>query len=567
MIRARAFSAGSIGALVALAACGDTTTTPITQLNLDRPVDVSFACYGSMRVTQDPGQPIVTTAMPTTACERLSPQVTPRDAKGAAQSPRPVPGQDQVNGSPGWYSFILQSSSGTVALASWPTKPADQLQSGFSDTGLDFSVLDADPLTPGKNAISIGEDPIAIVTDKAGCFEVTANAGSCDLSELEINSALDNIGGSTAAATQVRVDRVPIKDAAGNILLARPMAMVAEPPRPPVIDETSNTLVDPGDPAIGNVCPADGAGTSHASGRVYVAFPSCHLVAGVDTATGTIFSAISFDPATGSATALTGAALTNAGASCPAECSAAGTTPGGTASPGPRPTTLSLKYDLRVDPDPVGHPASKPAPTMRLAIGASNLSKITVVDLDIPTFTPTTVLQVPLEDKTPNKTLGVTTVALSLQIGMGGDANLPEVQQQLTDNTTADRQAQFVYAVATDGTVRVAEVLNKKHECDTQVDGRFLRNPNLGIADTMCLDNTTGTLPRHVGARGPGIELPNNGIPSSVAIFKGLDQPPPVSRRTSSWRTAACSRTRCSASSRARTRTPRSRGWSRRPGP
>jgi hypothetical protein len=528
MTRARLVTAG----LVALAACGDTTTTPITQLNLDRPVDVAFACYGAMRVTNggDPAanQPVIQTAMPAGACEFLSPPLTPRrnatsmkvDGTGPEIATTPVYGQGAVAGAtptPNWYAFLLQSSTGTVAVATWTPQPSEKMINGQSD----FHVVDADPLTPGKNAISIGEDPISIVTDKPGCFEVTANAGSCDLSELEINSALDNIASGSSTPTPVRINRVPIKNRAGQTLLARPAAMVAEPAKPPVPanPDDPNDHGTVGDPAVGNACPGN------ASGKIYVAFPSCHLVAGIDTASGMIVSAISFDTATGAASVLTGAALDSAGASCPAECSASGTTPGGGFTPGARPVALDLQYDTRVDLDPMD-PNSKPAPTMRLAIGAENLSKLTMIDLDIATFAPATLFQVPLEDNTPNKTLGVTTLALSLQIGMGGDATASGTNQRLTDNTTVDRQAQFVYAVATDGTVRVADVLHLKHECDTQVDGRFLRNTTLDVTKTMCIDNTAGTQPRHVGARGPGIEIPAPGIPTSVAIVKARETPP-----------------------------------------
>src|SRR5438309_525509 len=41
--------------VVLLAACSDTTPTGTNQLNIDRPVDISFACYGGLRVTN--GQP------------------------------------------------------------------------------------------------------------------------------------------------------------------------------------------------------------------------------------------------------------------------------------------------------------------------------------------------------------------------------------------------------------------------------------------------------------------------------------------------------------------------------
>ena len=521
-----------LAAAALIAACGDTTTLPLTLLNLDRPVDVSFACYGGMRLTQgmppDAGQKIIQTAMPTAACEALSPTLTPRanvDGTGAEAAAPPVAGQEMVAMTapvPAWYAFILQSSSGTVAVATWAARPSEKMTGGVSDQGGDFNVLDADPLTPGKNAISIGEDPIAIITDKAGCFEVTANAGSCDLSELEINTALDDISGAAPKGSPVRIDRVSVKNRAGAALLARPSAMIAEPGRKDV----------------GNYCPNlnfnDGTGTATPSGKVYIAYPTCHLVAGIDLAKGgEIFSAIRFD-ATGTASVLTGAALDNV--SCPAECSD-GKTPPGTITPGPRPVALDFKLDTRIDnvddnmdmiPD---HPNSKPAVTQRLAIGAEKLAKITVVNLDLATFEALpVVLQVPLEDRpAPAAPLDVTAVALSLQIGMGGDASAVG-QQGLTDNTAADHQAQFVYAVASDGTVRVADVLNLKHECDTQVDGRFLRGTGVSVPkdvpSTMCIDNTARTMPREVGARGPGIVLPDNGIPTSVAIFHPRDKPP-----------------------------------------
>ena len=520
MTRARLLC--GVAGIAALAACGDTTTLPITLLNLDRPVDVSFACYGGMRLTKgapsDANQPIVQTAMPTAACEALSPMLIPR-TNGVAMDPPPLAGQEIIGGKqpiPSWYSFILQSSSGTVAVATWAVEPSEKMAGGISNQGGDFQVLDADPLTPGKNAISIAEDPVAIVTDKAGCFEVTANAGSCDMSELEINSALDDISGVAPVGSPVRIDRVPIKNRAGVPILARPSAMVAEPSLQ----------------VIGNRCPGladDGTGTAQPSGKVYIAFPSCHLVAGVDLAQGAqIFSAIQFDATTGNATVLTGAALDNL--SCPAECSD-GKTPLGTVTAGPRPVALDLVLDTRVDSVNAN---SKPAVTQRLAIGAEKLAKITVVDLDLSTFEAlaTKVLQVPLEDHKPlGAPLDVTAVALSQQIGMGGDQSSAS-QQTAGDNGPVAQQAQFVYGVASDGTVRVADVLNLKHECDTQVDGRFLRGTGTNVPKdvpaTMCIDNTAGTLPRRAGVRGPGIELPEANIPTSVAIVHARDVPPPV---------------------------------------
>jgi hypothetical protein len=478
---------------IAVSSCGDTTTTPLNQLNLDRPVDVAFACYGEMRVTGGGGgsetDPIVKSAMPSAACDALS----PLSGSGAGT---PVTGQGALGGVqpvPAWYAFILQSAAGTVAIATWPVKPIVNILPGVSDIAGDFHVLDADPLTPGKNAIAIGEDPVAIATDKAGCFEVTANAGSCDLSELEINSALNGIGlgGGGTKASQVRVDRVTVHNAGGGAILARPSAMIGEAATG----------------AVGVACPTT------ATGRVYIAYPSCHMVAGVDVATGEIKSAIRFDPA-GVATALTGTAL--AGVTCPAECTAprgvaVASTP---ASPGVRPVSLAYRLDPRAGVN-----------TSKLAIGAENSHTLTVVDLAIDTFDPTTVLQIPLEDTTTGQTLGVTQVAMSPQIGMGGNAagGGSEADFKLEPGD----QAQFVYAIATDNTVRVAELIDQKRECDTQIDSRFLEGfrDKADVKTTKCLPIGDPTLPRRSGAIGPGIELPDNSAPTSVAITHGAFVP------------------------------------------
>ncbi|MCX5741382.1 MAG: hypothetical protein NT062_02655, partial [Proteobacteria bacterium] len=239
--------------------CGDTTETSASQLNLDRPVDMSFACWGGLRITGGgPGtvdQEIQVTGQPLASCDT-------RSLPHATGEPQPVPvGQETIDISsvPGvaYYGFILQQTRGTVAIARWEPKPSSSVASGEGVT-----VLDADPLTPGKNGISIGEDPIAIITDKSGCKEVTANAGSCDLSVLDVSSALD-------ADPAVDVQRLDVT-ANGVPLRARPAAMVVEP----------MTTV------VGNACAAT------ATGLAYIAYPSCHLVAAVDLTDGKVVGGI-----------------------------------------------------------------------------------------------------------------------------------------------------------------------------------------------------------------------------------------------------------------------------------
>ena len=453
----RTWLLGLVGGL-GLVACGDTTTSAISQLNLDRPVDITFACYGGLRLTGGADatleQEVTVTAQPLEACTIRS---GPRES--GAPLPQPA-GQENLTTMGGvpipgsaWYGFILQGGPGTVAIAQFATKPA----SGFA--GGDVNVLDANPLTPGKNGISVGEDPIAIATDKVGCFAVVANGGSCDLSGLDINTALD-------ADPDVEVQRIAIKNAAGEVLLARPAAMAAEP----------------AGGVIGESCPAT------PTGLVYLAFPACHLVAAVDSATGTIVAGIDYSSGTPT--------LTDGNVSCPAECGG-----GGTPTAGPRPVTLDLEYDARYD-------------LRRLVIGADNLAAVTVVELGADSL-PLSARQVALENTTGS--LGITHIALAPQIGMGGNLGI------VNDDIASGGQFQFAYAITTDDTIRVADVLLLNRECDTQVDPRLI-NDVTDVSDLSCWPVAGASTPaRRAGARGPGIELPGRNIPTSLELFRSLE--------------------------------------------
>ena len=151
----------------------------------------------------------------------------PRRPRFRPRSGPPIPGA-------AWYGLILQQGPGTVAIASFPTKAATAFQGGS-----DVVVLDADPLTPGKNSISIGEDPIGIVTDTLGCTAVTANAGSCDLSLLDMTTALDLDG-------HVNIARLEVTNGVGRPIRSKPAAMVTEPK----------------EEVVGNFCPSQAPGAS-----------------------------------------------------------------------------------------------------------------------------------------------------------------------------------------------------------------------------------------------------------------------------------------------------------------
>ncbi|MFT3691493.1 MAG: hypothetical protein QM831_00005, partial [Kofleriaceae bacterium] len=177
----------AIALTVGSLSCSDTTDEITDQLNLDRPVDIAFTCFGGLRLTGGGAatldQEIVQTAQPISACDTRS--------ATHGSDPTPVPaGQETLSttsnpGSVFYYGFILQSEPGTVALAQWDSKQASEFSGG------DVTVLDTDPLIPGKNSIAVGEDPVAIAADSVGCYVLTANAGSCDMSSVEVNAAVE----------------------------------------------------------------------------------------------------------------------------------------------------------------------------------------------------------------------------------------------------------------------------------------------------------------------------------------------------------------------------------------
>ncbi len=448
----------SVLGLAATAGCDDTTDVAADQLNLNRPVDVAFACYGGLRLTN--GQPasvdqqVTSVPQPIASCDIRS--QPPTDTM-----PVPVPpGQEDLTASggetvvpPAYYAFILQSAPGTVEIATWQVLPVTSFVGG------EVTVIDADPLTPGVNGISIGEEPIAIQTDDTGCYEVTANAGSCDMSILDINTAV-------SLETKAVVTRQNVVAANGTPIRAKPAAMVTQPPI-----ET-----------IGQVCQAT------PQGIMYVAYPSCHLVAAVDVSAGKVVGGIQFDAA-GNATILPDGNVT-----CPIdECGG-----GGAVTPGPRPVTLDLKKDPR-------------SLARRMLIGSQNSNVATIVELDA-NYMPQTLSTLAFQD--PKGTLGLTTVALTPQIGMGGQSHF------IVDDNSPGGEFQFIYAVATDGSVRVADILSLNKECDTQVDPRFAYT-DTNIKQMSCFPvGDPATPPRRSGAIGPGIQLPFKDVPLSVSIFK-----------------------------------------------
>jgi len=391
--------------------------------------------------------------------------------------PETPPPEDDAVVPPALFGFVLQASRGTVAVIDGATQ----------------GVLDSDPLTPGKNAIPITTLPVGLTADRSGCYMVTASASSCDLAALDVTSALD----LDAAA---RIARYPITSADGTPMLAKPRAVIGGAQ----------------DKTIGNACPA------RPTGPIYVAYPGCHTVAVVDADSGQIQAGIRFAE-DGSAT------VTDGAFECPQECGtgdvavspAFGPAPdGGPADAGPGAPDAG--------PSSVDGGAPRPGvitigPDGNLYIGSENNSKLTFVELGEDGLPAVDGAGAPLQPTSVQLegSVGVTAMAVTDGVIPGGN---------LASGTGGGTEHHYVYAVATDRTVRVVDLNYKPAgsedarptECDTEVDPRLVyvdEDINSNPTALSCLAvGDPGTPARRPGAVSPGIQMPFEETPLDVSF-------------------------------------------------
>jgi hypothetical protein len=502
-----------------LGACEDEVAPPVIR-TLEGPTDIAFACRGPMRLTAGgeatAEQEIVTSPMPVDACRawnEVSVDVDDLDTDETEDDvttlDRPPPtGQGPIGLAPGdvldddaqealfeewqqkveFYGFVLQENQGTVAL----------VRQTLGSSGV-IALKDADPFTPGLNVIPVGTQPVGIATDPTGCHVMTANAGSCDLSRIEVDSVLSGDSGPV-------VRRLPVQNAAGEILSAEPRALVGQA----------------GNPPLGFEC------TESPDSLLYIAYPDCNAVAVVHAATGEIRASIVFAE-DGSAVLgdgnLTCAAATCGGATTPpvVETPDAGA-PDASAPDAGAPDAGAPDAGVVTAAVDVAAVGGRPRPSSlymaadggRLYVGADNSPQITVVELDASAL-PTAAWSVPLEGE-----VGVTALAATELVAMGGEIG------------RADEgpfgEFRFVYAAATDGTVRVVEVHNERRECDTQIDPRFLHDERNGqLLACLPLDparrrvdtrSRDARSPSGSRARSPGIHMPGDARPLAIAFAR-----------------------------------------------
>jgi hypothetical protein len=441
---AAAILAAVLGAGLLAASCSQDPTPPPLR-SLDRPSSITFGCYGDLRLIEEGEEPgveheIVRTAQPLVSCQLRARNIVPagqQSLEGHEVSP------------PGLFAFALQRARGTVAVIDAQNN----------------RVRDSDRLTPGTSSIPVGTLPVDIQPDASGCFLATANAGSCDLSYLDIGSAVDE-------RRRAEVSRLPVVSASGEPVRAKPTAIVAQRQ----VGE------------IGRACPAQ------PEGLVYIAYPQCNLVAAVELATGEVVAGLRF----GDDGALE---IIDGEVSCAAECSAGSITPSL--------AELAATFNAGGPPRPVALHLSEAG--NELYIGSDNSPRVQRVVLDEDGL-PLGALEVVLEGD-----VGVLELEVSPVIDMGGDRG---------ELGGTGNEAQFLYAIATDRTVRVVDLF-RQVECDTQVDHRLIYNVR-DVTTLSCMPvGSPATPARREGARSPGIHLPRGEVPLDVA-FATLDEPQPA---------------------------------------
>lgn len=430
----------SLAALVAglaLAGCANQLSDTLLQ-HLDRPVDIAFGCT---TIITNADQSTEVKAVPTSECGPGG-NVTPGQGSVTAVDGGTAPGFTTL-------ALVVEGVRGDVSIA---------------NLNLAGVFLDSDPFAPGLNGVPVGRLPVGIVTSPDGCYATVANSGSCDLATMDI---------AKASRTQPdAVNRVAIRTANGA-LDARPSAIAAPPSLPPRSVMLDSTLC------------------SAVTGTVYVAFPSCHLVARVDAATGMVLDGIQFHD--GAPPELVGSDVT-----CPSECQGgeqpvaapdAGTVPpdGGVGG------SLLEPGVLTIEPDGT-----------RLYIGGASSPNVYLVDLDSD-FKATDVHSVGLE-------------------GAGGVRRISASGRVAFSNNTLIYR--YLYVIAADNTVHVVDARRTATpvECDTQIDRRNLHGLG-GSGQFACFPVGGTNFPRRADAKGPGIRLPDTVVPLDVQFFTNLPQP------------------------------------------
>ncbi len=343
-------------------------------------------------------------------------------------------------------------------------------------------LIDLDTRNPGFNQLPVGSLPEVISVSDDGCQAVTANRGSCDLSLVDITRLMaGRFQANTPSTGEGRlVTHVRFQTGNQGVLRAAPFE-VAFLPTGLAAGTSAEAMMRPAP-----VCRADGIprDTAVVPWRALVTFPACDLVAMVDLPSGNIVSSVHI---LADGTAVDAGRDPGCAASCP-----------GPNAGGPPPGTVGVS-GLAVMPegDRAYVAAARSAFVTVLDVGPQGLGYAGAAD--------PAVGRVELAEN-PG---GVTRLRLSVN---------PFGPTQPNQGKFVGMRGKFLYAFATDGSVRVID-LNRtpgghERECDVNVDPAAL----FGAIDAPCVP-VAEKHPRRLMADGPGMRIP---------VTVGVDVAPPA---------------------------------------
>ncbi|MCA9648536.1 MAG: hypothetical protein KC501_01430 [Myxococcales bacterium] len=483
-------------ALVALLGCRDDDRTLVPNRVLDRPLDVVLACV------RDNGE----------AIEVLSLNECDGAASGRCSTPDSPTNQ--------LIGFVANSERNELAMFRYCDK--------------DSALVDLDREAPGYNFIPAGHLPSALTITEDSCRVLSANTGSCDLTVLDVAGfaayAVDTpLSGQDApqlpAASSLvstlvprRSDGLPLAASPGSVIAAPDFLSLASDGTGLPSGDTGDGGDDMGGSDDSTFEPGGSGGAADDGGAtpddiaglvcdvqrpasVYVAFPSCQLVAEISIGTQTILQSRRFvTNADGTVEIID----TGTDPLCPVDCPAQleGQAPEEIELVDPDgvfPTTLELVPDP--DPDRTADERNEVVTYSTLFVGGPGSDEVYEIEIDEDGRFADEVQALPLEDAQGVHAIRATPVASVL-----------------------GETLQYLYVIAGDGSTHVVRRDPDRGslgvECDTQIDP-VLEPPSACVPlDPGQLGNE---LSRRPFAVGPGIRA-GNGVTVNDWVFHDVSE-------------------------------------------
>jgi hypothetical protein len=445
-----------LGAVLGMACSASPTVIPTK--NMDRPTDMAFVCLGLVSSENDGTTKLG--GLPMSSCHRR----TESDPAIASNGQRVL----------GTFAFIPNATRGELAVADM-------------DRG---RLLDLGPAAPGYSMLPIGGDPEVISASRDGCWVVTANRTTCDLTLVDPSRLL---------ADTFSLNGAHMTPASAEGDVARQIQ---------VRTRTHILRTTPGEIAF--LPPTEAPGSCSAP-RAVATFPSCNLVAvldlSFDSSSATIRSAYYIRPD------LPGG-FQSAGSDpiCPTDC--------GGAEP-PDDATENMDAGAVSDGGTVVDATSPPAeggwrlqPLAltpdgdRVYVGSLYDTAITSLNIGQDGLLANPA-RIPLADDPT----GVSRIRLAVDPFAGDDGfgRFLEI-----------RGRRFLYAFTADDSVRVVDITGSPVECDVNLWPSSLPAATPEVPNPVaCVPVGTPNVVRRALAQGPGLR---------ITTFSNPDSPAPLPR-------------------------------------